>query len=374
MGCYNSIAAAISGYEVVLYDLDDNTREQIPRRHQEFAAMLVGGGYCQQEDIASAMERVTISSDLGEAVANADLVSESVFERLDIKRDIHQTLGEVCAANTIITTNSSTLQVSDLEDVFERGDNFAALHTHLGSSLVDIVPGPRTDPAVVEILRRYVLSLNAVPLVLKKEYPGYVLNAMLGPLLSTAQALVLDGGADPEAVDRAWMTSRKAVMGPFGMIDLFGLELIRDSWQREKRALYMPHLRSQALANLQTRIDQGELGIKSGRGFYHYPEPAYQQPGFLEAEEVSVELQQTLEVAMIANGLKVAAAGVAEPADIDKAWTVWTHLEQGPFAALAVVGAEEFARALQVAENAGYFPASIAAKVRAYLKSGHLAA
>jgi len=374
MGCYNSLAAAIRGYDVVLYDVDENTLEQIPRRHREFADMLVGGGFCQEEDIPDALKRVSVTSDLRQAVANAELVSESVFERLDIKRDIHQTLGEICSANAIITTNSSVLQVSDLQDVFEHGDNFAALHTHLGSPLVDIVPGPRTDPAVIDVLRRYVLSLDAVPLVLKKEYRGYVLNAMLGPLMSTALALVLDGGADPEAVDRAWMVSRNASMGPFGMIDLFGMDLMRDSWQREKSTLYLPHLQSQALACLQSRVDRGELGIKSGSGFYQYPEPAYQKPGFLGEVAVSGELQQTLAVALIGNGVKVAAAGVAEPADIDKAWTVGTFLEQGPFSYLEAMGPEQFARALEVAENAGYFPAAIATKVRAYLQSDNLVA
>ena len=90
---------------------------------------------------------MTLAADLHEAIANADLVSESVFEDLDLKRDVHRALDQAAPSHTILTTNTSALLVSDIEDVVERGDRFAAMHSHLGSLLVDIVGGPRTSPA-----------------------------------------------------------------------------------------------------------------------------------------------------------------------------------------------------------------------------------
>ena len=78
MGCYNSMVAAVCGYKVVLYDVDDNTLQQVPERHQEMAALLVGGGYCSEEDIPAALSRVLVVDDLAVATASADLVSESV--------------------------------------------------------------------------------------------------------------------------------------------------------------------------------------------------------------------------------------------------------------------------------------------------------
>jgi len=79
MGCYNSIAAAISGYDVVLYDVSAETLQQVPQRHAEMAAFLVGGGYCSRDAIPAALQRVTLTTDLREATAHADLISESVF-------------------------------------------------------------------------------------------------------------------------------------------------------------------------------------------------------------------------------------------------------------------------------------------------------
>ena len=368
MGCFNSMAAAVSGYHVVLYDLDETTLQQVPQRHREMAALLIGGGYCSEEDIADALQRVSITSDLREATSNADLVSESVFERLDIKRDIHRQLDEVCPPHTILTTNTSALQVSDIEDVVDRGDRFAALHSHLGSPLVDIVAGPRTDPTIIDILQRYVLSTKGVPLVLKKEHPGYVLNAMLGPLLRTALLLTLDGVASQEQVDRAWMSHRNDTMGPFGKMDLFGLNLILDSWLYGKRDLYRESLRPRMLELLQPYVDRGDLGMKSGRGFYRYPNPAYQHPDFLEVDPDLTVVQQALDTALVGNAVLLAALEVADPKDIDRAWMVATSLDIGPFDILAQMGRPAFLQVLAAETEAGRFSSPNARMVEAYLQ------
>ena len=346
MGCYNAIAAAISGYSVVLYDVDETMLEQVPQKHREMAAFLVGGGYCAQEEIPAALERVKVTPDLVEATRDADLVSESVFERLDVKRDIHRRLDEVCPAKTILTTNASILQVSDIEDVVARGDRFAALHSHLGSPLVDIVAGPRTDPAVIEILERYVESISGVPLVLKKEHPGYVLNAMLGSLLRAALALVVTGAASREDVDRAWMQERGAPMGPFGMMDLFGLDLILDTWLHRAGDTVQRAFKPAVLELLQPMVDSGETGMKAGKGFYDYPEPRYQQTGFIDPDSRYPDVYRPLATALVTSALALAAQSVAEPEDVDRAWMVGTFLDTGPFTMLEQTGRESFLAAL----------------------------
>jgi len=368
MGCFNSMAAAISGYHVVLYDTDENTLQQVPQRHREMAALLVGGGYCSEKDIAGALQRVSLTSDLLEATSNADLVSESVFERLEVKRDIHRKLDMICPPHTILTTNTSALQVSDIEDVVDRGDRFAALHSHLGSPLVDIVAGPRTDLAIVDILQRYVLSTKGVPLVLKKEHPGYVLNAMLGPLLRTALLLTLDGVASRDQVDSAWMSHRNDTTGPFGKMDLFGLNLILDSWLYGKGDLYRQSLRPRILELLQPYVDRGDLGIKSGRGFYSYPNPVYQQPGFLEVDSDLTAVQQALDTALVGNAVLLAAMEVADTTDIDRAWMVGTSVDIGPFGILAEMGRPAFLQLLAAETEAGRFSSPNARMVEAYLQ------
>jgi enoyl-CoA hydratase/3-hydroxyacyl-CoA dehydrogenase len=367
MGCFNSLKAAISGYEVVLYDVDESMLQQVASRHWELAAFLVGSGYCVAEDISPALARVSLAQDLVMAVEQADLVSESVFERLDIKREVHAELDRVCPAHTILTSNSSYLCLSDFENVVARGDRIAALHSYMASPLIDIVGGPRTSDTTIEILRRYVLSMHAVPLVLKKEYPGYVLNALLGAVLTTAKYLLIHCGASCEAVDRAWMLRRSALMGPLGILDLIGLGPVYDYWHSRDDEGPIPGLRPQVLELLRPMVERGDLGMRCDRGFYSYPDPAYQHPGFLQEEADRDDLYLPLVLALMGSALLVAASDVAEPADIDQAWRVGMSLDIGPFELLKEMGHAEFQRLFSGHVAAGRFDPDKAQLAEDYL-------
>lgn len=369
MGCYNSLVAAICGYRVVLFDQNEDALQQVAQRHAEWAPLLVAGGYCSDEEAEAAQQRISVEPDLARAVAHADLVSESIVEQVDIKRDVHTRLDQVCPAHTVLTSNSSALLVSDLEDAVIRGDKFAALHSHLGSPLFDIVGGPRTAPEVIQLLARYVESLRCVPLIQHKEHPGYVLNAMLGPLLGTALSLVIDDGLTVEQVDRAWMTRQAAPMGPFGMMDLFGLNVIHDSWQQPKPDPHRQRLQPEVLALLQPYIDEGRLGMKAGEGFYRYPEPAYQAPDFLTAEPVLASAESSLLVNLLASAILIVSRGVTERENVDMAWTVGTHLATGPFAILDQMGRDEFESRLADHERAGRINVNEARIVKEYLQT-----
>ena len=373
MGCANSLVAAVAGYDVVLHDARPENLDAVPHRHDEIAAFLVEVGFCSPDDITAARERVTLAADLHEAVANADLVSESVFEDLDLKRDVHRALDQAAPRHTVLTTNTSALLVSDIEDIVERGDRFAAMHSHLGALLVDIVGGPRTSPATVDLLRRYVESLGAIPLVLKKEHPGYVFNAMNGPVLSAATELLLDGIADAETIDRTWMADRGAPMGPFGMMDLFGLDLVRDSWRRpttdpgQEVSPDRDTLRARAVPFLTELVEAGRLGLKSGQGFYDYPDPAFQSPGFLTAAPTSPVVSDALRSALIASAVELAAQDVASPEDIDMAWMAATGQDIGPFGIMEQLGVDHFLSILDEEAEAGLLSHDVARFAADYL-------
>jgi 3-hydroxybutyryl-CoA dehydrogenase len=340
MGCFNALVAAISGYRAVLYDKDPESLERAPRVQQEMAAFLVGSAYCLPGELAEAFARITRTDDLAAATAQADLVSESVFEDLALKREVHAELDRLCPPHAILTTNTSALLVSEIEDAVQRGDRFAALHSHLGAPLVDIVAGPRTSDGTIDLLQEYVHSLKGLPLVLKREHRGYVFNAMIGPLLTTAMVLVIEGLATREAVDRAWMARRQAPMGPFGMMDLFGINVVLDGWRGQKGAA--PGLQPKIIDFLSPWVERGALGMKSGQGFYSYPDPAYAAPEFLaeEGDDTIPHLAMTL--ALLQNAVLLAAQEVAEPAEIDRAWMSATTLAEGPFGILDQMGIDHF--------------------------------
>jgi 3-hydroxybutyryl-CoA dehydrogenase len=346
MGCANSLVAAVSGYNAVIYDIAEESLGQIAVKHAEMGAYLVGTGYCSSDDLAAAASLVSCVGDLAEATSNADLVSESVIEELSIKRKVHHELDGLCPDKTILTTNTSALLVSDIEDVVKRGDRFAALHSHLGSPLVDIVGGPRTSAKTIDILTRYVVSTRCVPLVLKKESRGYVLNALIGPVVTAALLLVIEGVTSKEDVDRAWMLHRRAPMGPFGMMDLFGLNVVYDGWQHRASDPMTDLVRPKITEFLGGYLQRGALGQKSGNGFYDYPNPAFEQSAFLEETSRTALPNDALTAALLRNAVMLAVTDVAEPAEIDRAWTVGMSLDTGPFAMLDEMGIDKFLKLL----------------------------
>lgn len=342
MGCYNALVSALAGYEAVLYDKRQESLDAVPQVQQGLAAMFVGAGFCQQEDIDEAFSRTSVNAQLDAAVRNVELVSESVYEDLQLKRDIHRELDALCEPHTLLTSNSSGLLISDIEDAVQRGGLIAALHSHLGSPLVDIVPGPRTSARTVDILTRYVRSFRGEPLVLKKDNPGYVLNAMLGPVLATSLALFVRGDSSVLEIDRAWMASQAAQMGPFGMIDLFGLPLVRDTWLHRDKHDALQAFREPVLALLESKVEEGKLGMKSGAGFYSYPNPDYQQQDFASTGE-DLPVAGCLQAVLVAQAVMLAEKDVADPADIDRAWCIGTGLARGPFEIARSLGLESIA-------------------------------
>jgi enoyl-CoA hydratase/3-hydroxyacyl-CoA dehydrogenase len=355
MGCFNAVKAAFAGYRVTLYDVSEDGLQQARARCEGIAAHLASTDNYPNVDIAAALAGMDFSAELMVATADADLVSESVFEHLDLKREVHRNLDRLCPAKTILTTNSSFLLPSEIEDAVQRGDRFAAMHSYMGSPLVDIVGGRRTSANTIQVLERYVQSINAVPLVLHKEHPGYVLNAILGPIFATAMMLVADGVGSAEQVDRAWMHGSSAGMGPLGIMDMIGLNLFHDKWERRRDEGSIPGLRPRVLALLNPFIERGETGISAGKGFYRYPEPSYQAANFLEVEIPLQSLYRPLMLSLVGNAVLVAAANVALPEEIDKAWRVGMSLSEGPFAVLENFGLDAFLLALESLTASGGF-------------------
>lgn len=280
MGCRISLQCAIRGYETTIYDVSEEAVQRAPARQKEMAERIVSLGGLRQEEVDSGLTRITFTTDPKKAAEKADLLSESVFEVTELKREVHAQFDKLCPPQTILTTNTSSLLVSDIEDAVSRGDKFAAMHFHGIGSLVDIMRGPRTSDETVDILKRFARSLGEVPMVMKKEKGGYLHNTMLGGLLGAAWELVIGGYASPQDVDRAYMLVTRNPIGPFGMMDAIGLNVIADagSATRSQVEEFPPEQRGEFI---RPYIERGELGIKTGKGFYTYPNPAYQQPEFL---------------------------------------------------------------------------------------------
>ena len=372
MGCANAITAGLAGYKVIIFDISTISLDSVPLRLKEIGNFLAMQGLVLQSEVENVISKIKTTNDLVLATAHADLVSESVFENLDVKREVHKQLDRLCLPHTIITTNTSSFLVSEIDDVVsnDRGRLFAALHSHLGSVLVDIVGGPRTLLSTIDILERYVLNINALPLVLKKETRGYVLNAMLGPVLATSMLLCQSGNATVAEIDRAWMSQQVVKIGPFGLIDLFGLNVVYESSQNPWPLSDYEINKAKIMALLKPYIELDELGAKKGKGFYSYPNPDYAQPDFLSVEDDIKEYNYSLLRSALINAAVILAVNdVASPDIIDNAWKVAMTSPSGPFELLNGLGGETYLKLLNEQISQGWFNNETTLMVKTYINN-----
>lgn len=283
MGQKIALQCARFGYEVVAYDAFPKSLENAQVKIPAFAAELVTQQKMTPEASEAALSRISYTS-RPEDGADADLLSESVREDPDLKAKVFAQFHQICQPKTVFTTNTSTLLPSMYAEATGRPAQFAALHflDVFVRNLVDVMPHPGTSPEIVELLAAFAKRIKQVPLVFKKEYPGYVSNAIFEGANSVAIKIALiDKVASVEDVDRAVMIHFQMPIGIFGMLDGIGLDTIWHVMESNAKISGDPGAQQFADEFKRNYIDKGWLGLKSGRGFYTYPDPEFERPEFL---------------------------------------------------------------------------------------------
>jgi len=285
MGLQIGLQAAIHGCHVVVQDTEPAALDAAPRRLRGYGQAPVAAGLVDADRLERALASIECVADPVAAAAGVDLVCESVPEDPALKGRVLGQFNELCPQRAVFTTNSSTLLPSLFAAATGRPDRFAALHFHTpvwSSNVVDVMPHPGTSAETTEFLLAFARRIGQIPIRLRKESFGYVFNALYTAINREALTLVTNGIASVEDVDRAWIGIMKMPIGPFGMLDGVGLDTvwhITDYWARQTGD---PQTRANA-DFVRTYLDRGRLGVKSGSGFYQYPNPAYEAPGFLES-------------------------------------------------------------------------------------------
>ncbi|CAM4071853.1 3-hydroxyacyl-CoA dehydrogenase [Kerstersia similis] len=269
LGSQIAFQSAYSGFEVTAYAVTAASAEQASKRFAELAETYlseVPGAADGKTEAAAA--RLRLSTDLADAVADADLVIEAIPEVLSIKQETYGKLARLAPAKTIFATNSSTLLPSAIKDSTGRPDRFLALHFAnqiWKFNTAEIMGTVDTDPAVFDTLVQFAKDIGMVPIPVRKEKAGYVLNSLLVPLLNAAADLAAGGYADPHDVDKVWRVATGAPMGPFQIYDIIGLNTPYNILSQGGE-----HERKLAAWLKENYIDQGKLGMSTGEGFYRY--------------------------------------------------------------------------------------------------------
>ncbi|MCZ6520318.1 MAG: 3-hydroxyacyl-CoA dehydrogenase, partial [Bacteroidetes bacterium] len=208
---------AFHGFNVTVYDAFDKGLEASKNFHKQFAELFKSTRGVSQDEIDKTMSRLSYVTNLAEAVKDADLISESIPENLDIKKSFYRELSKVAPEKTIFTSNSSTLIPSEMVDAVERPEKFLALHFANGiwdANVGEVMGHPDTDLEIFNRVVEFAKEIGMVPIPIHKEQNGYVINSLLGPLLSAAGNLLVNEVADYETIDKTWMITSGTKMGP----------------------------------------------------------------------------------------------------------------------------------------------------------------
>lgn len=218
-------------------------------------------------------DHIRIELDLAKALSDADVVIEAMAEDPKAKIGIYTDMKDLLPEKTVLLTNSSTLLPSAFASYTGRPERYLALHfanTIWKNNTAEVMGHPGTDAAIYQEVVKFADEINMIPLQLHKEQPGYILNSMLVPFLTSAQALLATGVADHETIDRTWELATGAPAGPFKILDIVGLETAYNINQMKPEAQVEGSVSNLVGKLLKEKIDKGETGVNAGVGFYRY--------------------------------------------------------------------------------------------------------
>lgn len=226
-------------------------------------------------NVEAAYTNLKLELDLQKAVADADLVIESMAENAEEKTAFYQKLAPLLPEKTILVTNSSTLLPSKFAKDTGRPEKYLSLHfanSIWKNNTAEVMAQDKTNKEYFDQILAFAEKLRMISLPVRKEKSGYLLNSMLIPLLFSGMDLYVNGISDPESIDKAWTLGTGAPKGPFQILDTVGLTTAYNIVQMYVKipSFLAPYNFKGMSKMLKKYIEEGKLGKSSGEGFYHY--------------------------------------------------------------------------------------------------------
>lgn len=261
---------AQSGYSVTLIDLSEKALEKAITTITKNLDRMVVKEKISEEDKVKTLARIEVSTDLVASVKGLDLVVEAATENMDVKLQIFSQLDEICDPHTILGSNTSSISITKIASATKRPEKVIGMHFMNPvpvMKLVEVIRGYATSDEVTNTVMEVSKSLGKVPVEVN-DYPGFVANRILMPMINEAISTLHEGVAGVEEIDTVMMLGMAHPMGPLYLADFIGLdvclsilEVMHDGFGNPK---YAP---CPLLVNMVTA---GKLGVKSGEGFYEY--------------------------------------------------------------------------------------------------------
>ncbi len=257
------------GNEVNLVDVKQEYLDRAMATIEKNLGRQVKKEKISQEDATATLARLHPATDL-KVAADSDLVVEAVFESFEVKKDIFTTLDGVCKADAVLASNTSSISLTKIAACTQRADHVIGMHFMNPvpmMKLVEIICGQATSPATLEKVTGWAKDLGKVPVTVQ-DYPGFISNRVLMPMINEAVYCLMEGVADREAIDTVMKLGMAHPMGPLTLADFIGLDICLDIMEVLYEGFGDSKYRPCPL--LRRMVDAGYLGRKSGKGFYDY--------------------------------------------------------------------------------------------------------
>ncbi len=268
MGSGIAQVAATAGYEVVMRDVETGLVEDGFAAIESSLDRLVDGGHLEQSAADTAYDRILGTTDLAD-LADCDLVVEAVVEDVDVKRSVFEDLDGTVADDAVLATNTSTLSITTIAAATERADRVVGLHFMNPVPVmegVEVVVGERTAPETVDLAHAFAEDLGKTTWE-ADDKPGFVTNRILMPWINEGIRAYDEGVAEKADVDRGMELGTNVPMGPLELADHIGLDVClhaSETLHEELGDRYKPAYL------LKRKVEAGDLGKKTGKGFYEY--------------------------------------------------------------------------------------------------------
>jgi 3-hydroxybutyryl-CoA dehydrogenase len=270
MGSGIAQVAAVSGLPVTLQDVTDVALQRGKDGIEQSLTRFAQKGKLAESDVQAALERITVTTDL-DAAADADIVVEAVFESVDVKHGIFRTLDGLCKDGAVLASNTSAIPISQLAAVTRRPESVVG--THFFSpvpmmALCELVRGYKTSDETLARARSFAEQVGKTCIVVNRDVAGFVTTRLIAALSNEAVRLLETGVASAEDIDTACKLGFGHAMGPLATLDLTGVDIMRNATNN----IYNDTKDSKFAAPelLSRMVVAGDLGRKSGRGFYSY--------------------------------------------------------------------------------------------------------